>query len=85
MTAAARRDGVDRLVIERDESLQRADRSTIAEVVRRDEGASLEYRHAGPHEQPLLWVGDAAAWCVTNGGEWRRRADPLVESRIFRL
>ena len=63
LTETALRDGVDQLIIERDESLQRADRSTIAEMLRRGEGASLQYGHASPHEHPLLWVSDAVAWC----------------------
>lgn len=82
---ATARAGVDQLVIERDASLESADRRLIAEVLRRHGSTQLEYRHAAPHEHPLLWVSDAVAWCYSNGGDWIRRVEPIVESRVTRL
>lgn len=79
------RSGADQLIIERDDSLVAADRRLIAGVLRREEATGLRYQHAAPHEYPLLWVSDAVAWCYSNGGDWMRRAEPLVESRLIRL
>ena len=77
--------GVAQLIIERDESLERADRRLIAEVIRRAGSPEVQYRHVAPHEHPLLWVSDAVAWCYSNGGDWIRRVDTIVESRVTRL
>lgn len=81
----AARAGVNQLIIERDESLERADRRLIADVLRRQDGSELLYRHVAPHEHPLLWVSDAVAWCYSNGGDWIRRVEPIVEARVTRL
>lgn len=72
---------VAELVIERDESTEQVDRRLIAELIRR-RGAHLRYRHASPHEHPLLWVSDAVAWCTSHGGDWSRRARSLVGERV---
>ena len=45
----------------------------------------MQYRHVTPHEHPLLWVSDAVAWCYSNGGDWIRRVEAIVESRVTRL
>ncbi|WP_315106415.1 hypothetical protein [uncultured Microbacterium sp.] len=57
--------GVAKLVIERDASLERADRRLIAETIRRVGPAEMQYLHVAPHEHPLLWVSDAVAWCYS--------------------
>lgn len=85
LTEEAVRDGVAQLIIERDESLERADRSLIAGVIRHAGSPDLQYRHVAPHEHPLLWVSDAVAWCYSKGGDWIRRIDTIVESRVTRL
>lgn len=79
------RDGVAQIFIERDESLERADRRLIASIVRRERASELLYRHVAPHEHPLLWVSDAVAWCYSSGGDWIRRVEPIVESRVIRM
>ncbi|MEZ3160625.1 hypothetical protein AB1K54_08745 [Microbacterium sp. BWT-B31] len=81
----AARNGVAQLIIERDESLERADRRLIAEVLRRAGTSDMQYRHAMPHEHPMLWVSDAVAWCYSNGGDWIRRVDGIVKSRVTQL
>lgn len=81
----AARAGVSQLIIERDESLERADRRLIADVLRRQDGSELLYRHVAPHEHPLLWVSDAVAWCYSNGGDWIRRVESIVGARVTRL
>lgn len=74
-----------RLIVERDESVQTADRRIIrARLDRRNYRSGLAYDHASPHEHPLLWVSDAVAWCCQAGGEWRRRSEPLI-SGLLRL
>lgn len=81
----AARDGVGQLVIERDASVEQADRRLIAEILRREDVVGFQYRHAAPHEHPLLWVSDAVAWCYSSGGDWVRRAEAIVETRVTRL
>lgn len=81
----ALQEGVEQLVIERDESLEKADRQLIAAAVRRGQPATLRYEHAAPHTYPLLWVSDAVAWCYSNGGDWIRRCASLVDERVTRL
>lgn len=73
------------LIIERDESFERADRRLIAEVIRRAGSSELQYRHVALHEHPLLGVRDAVAWCCSHGGDWIRRVDVIVNSRVTRL
>jgi hypothetical protein len=85
LVAEAVRVGVAQLIIERDESLERADRRLIADVIRRSGSSEMQYQHVAPHEHPLLWVSDAVAWCYSNGGDWIRRVDKIVESRVARL
>lgn len=84
LATEACRSGVAQLIIERDESLVRADRSLVARIVR-EEAAEIRYEHAMPYEHPLLWVSDAVAWCYSSGGDWIRRAEPFVERRLIRL
>jgi hypothetical protein len=36
------------------------------------------FEHLLPYEEPLLWIADAAAWAWGAGGDWRRRADPMI-------
>ncbi|MFT3798734.1 hypothetical protein [Microbacterium sp.] len=85
MAAEACRSGVDELIIERDASLEVADRRLIAGVVQSEAASHLRYQHSAPHEHPLLWVSDAVAWCCSSGGDWKRRAEPLVKDRVVRL
>lgn len=74
------RAGAGSLAIEADESLVVADRRFIrARLVALDAVDALSYEHVAPGTHPLLWVSDAVAWCVQAGGDWRRRADPLIE------
>jgi len=76
--------GAQRLVLEgrgRREDL--ADRHTIRHVLGpRPSSAGLVYEHLRSHEDPLLWVPDAVAWCHGAGGEWRRRVTPIVDTVI---
>lgn len=75
--------GAQRLVLERDDSVFTADRKVI-----RDRAAvagcleSLAYEHLRAHEEPLLAIPDAVAWCCQKGGEWQDRASPLISDMI---
>ncbi|MFF2277905.1 DUF3800 domain-containing protein [Agromyces sp. NPDC058126] len=66
------------LILERDESVEVADRRIIAETLRRHDAHELRYQHAAGHEHALLWVSDMIAWCAYKGGDWRRRIEPLI-------
>ncbi len=70
-------DRAEMLVLERDESVEVADRRTIADRFRL-EPAAPRYRHLSAREEPLLWISDAVAWCAQRGGEWRQLVEPLV-------
>lgn len=43
--------------------------------------SSLVYEHLRPHEEPLLWVSDAAAWAVGASREWRKRVSRIIYDR----
>lgn len=72
--------GASNLLIEQDDSLVASDRRLIRNQL--THGArvdQLAYCHVRPTEYPLLWVSDAVAWCHQAGGDWLRRAEPLVD------
>ncbi|MFT4264476.1 MAG: hypothetical protein QM572_13910 [Nocardioides sp.] len=71
------RGDVERIVIERDDSVVAVDRRTIA-VAMRGSTHLLEYAHLRAKEEPLLWASDAVAWCWQRGGRWRQRAQPVI-------
>jgi hypothetical protein len=75
--------GARRLVLERDDSVFAADRKIIRD---RAEVAgcldSLAYEHLRAHEEPLLAIPDAVAWCCQKGGDWRSRASPVISEMI---
>jgi len=70
--------GADRLVIETDESMLVHDRRVLfnAKAMRAD--APFQYAHMRAHEEPLLWVADAVAWCWPHVTPWRPLIQPLV-------
>jgi hypothetical protein len=76
-------DGAHRLVIESRDGRDEADRRVIYAALRNVIGpAELAYEHMRAHEEPLLWIADAAAWAYGAGGDWRRRVTPLVEKIV---
>jgi len=76
-------DHANELFIERDDSIIASDRRLIRDhLARRSALDQLTYRHVAPGDYPLLWVSDAVAWCQQAGGDWLRRAEPLVTSVI---
>jgi hypothetical protein len=71
-----RRD-VRRLTIEREESRLDPDR-LILRAELKAAGDRLVYQHLRAHEEALLALPDAIAWCWGRGGHWRDIAKGLV-------
>jgi hypothetical protein len=75
--------GAQRLVLERDDSIAAVDRKII-----HDRTAiagcldSLTYEHMRAHEEPLLAIPDAVAWCCQKGGAWYECAKHLIAEEI---
>lgn len=68
-----------KIVIERDESIEKTDHQTLFREVRRHGlKDTLSYSLEAPYQEPLLWVADAIAWSYTKGNEWKQRVDPLI-------
>jgi hypothetical protein len=78
--------GAARLVIERDEPAIAGDRRIIRDRATRAGCLdTLRYEHRRPHEDCLLAIPDAAAWCWAKSGDWRHRAGPLISHVVTRL
>jgi hypothetical protein len=76
--------GASLLVLESRESMNHHDVRVLDAALRKHGSQTLRYRHLSAYEEPLLWVSDAVAWAMGAGGDWRRRAAPLIEE-IVRL
>jgi hypothetical protein len=77
---------LQRLVLEsRGQGPDRNDRKIIAESLRIQSDPALAsppglvYEHLRAHEEPVLWIPDAVAWCHGAHRQWRSRISPLVE------
>lgn len=69
----------ERLVLEIDDSVAQADKRLLREEVKRvGLAACLRYELLRAHEECLLAVPDAIAWCWARGGEWRDKVKDLV-------
>lgn len=72
-----------RLCLERDETLVARDKQCMIEATRRTGSAgTLEYWHESAASEPLLAVPDAVGWAWARGGDWRRRARPMISDVI---
>ncbi|MEI7055638.1 hypothetical protein WBG06_07460 [Nocardioides sp. CCNWLW239] len=71
------KDRTAHVVIERDESLMRADLELIARKLY-PMTHKPTYRLEVPRSEPLLWISDAVCWCYQRGGAWIDAAQPLV-------
>jgi hypothetical protein len=70
---------VRRLVLEREESRVDSDSHIIrSELVAAGETGQLVYEHMRAHEEPLLSIPDAIAWCWMRGSHRRVIAKGLV-------
>jgi len=71
------------LVLERDESVEHADRRTIRDQLQRQQAlGTIAYSHEQRSQRPLLWIADAVAWCHQAGGQWPTKAAPMVDKVI---
>jgi hypothetical protein len=69
------------LVIEPDYTALEADLRLLYHEVRAAGCAeTLHYRHLRAHEEALLALPDAVAWCWARGGIWKKRVRPLVST-----
>jgi hypothetical protein len=68
-----------RLVLEPDDSVVKADQALLYKHVQSTGLADLlRYEHLRAHEECLLALPDAIAWCWARGGHWRSRIHGLV-------
>jgi hypothetical protein len=74
--------GASLLVLESRESMNHRDVLVLDAALRKHGSQTLEYRHLSPYEELLLWVSDAVAWAVGEGGEWRRRVEPMIDDVV---
>lgn len=71
--------GVTRIVLERDDSIEKFDRKILyREFEVNSARSTITYAHTTASAEPLLWVPDAIAWSYARGGEWSARIRPLV-------
>ncbi|MEV4320261.1 hypothetical protein [Actinocrispum sp. NPDC049592] len=66
------------LVLERDDSIADMDNRVLYQQIREHGCLELRYQHLRAHEEPLLAIPDAVAWCWQRGGAWRQRVRDLV-------
>lgn len=68
-----------RLVLERDDSTFQADQRLLFEQVRRTGmSGALRYDQLRAHEECLLAIPDALAWCWAKGGRWKTSVQRVV-------
>lgn len=65
------------IVLELDETVRHRDHLFLKE-----RQSFQAWDHRQRHEEPLLWVADAVAWCVNRGGEWERMVRPMIVKTI---
>jgi hypothetical protein len=79
IVADAVRDGIDKIVLERDDSIEQFDRRVLfRELGTAGARETIRYTHDTAVHEPLLWVPDAIAWSYARGGDWRRRIEPVI-------
>jgi hypothetical protein len=77
--------GAARMVLERDESVERNDRLVIRSMLMKVSPKSpLRYEHLSASQECLLTVPDAIAWCWARDKNWRKCVEPLITD-IIRL
>ena len=68
-----------RLVLERDDSLEKWDNQQLIELTRKFNCRNtLRYSHLRASQEQLLGLADAVAWCWAKGGHWRTRIEGAV-------
>ena len=66
-----------KMVLELDETIRIHDH----EFLKRQDSVN-EWDHLKRHEEPLLWVPDAVAWCINRGGDWERMVRSMIVETI---
>jgi hypothetical protein len=74
--------GAVRLVLERDDSVVASDKLIINDRLINAGHRDLRYEHQRAHEESLLAIPDAVAWCWAKGGHWQETAGHLVTEVI---
>lgn len=68
-----------RLVLEQDDSIVAFDRQLLYRELRVVGLSTVTYEHERATSELLLAIPDALAWCITRGGVWRQRANPMLQ------
>lgn len=79
IVAVAMKHGCTSIFFERDESVVSKDESWLKdELAKARPSQPIGFEHLQRHEEPILWVADALAWCDARAGEWSERIKPLI-------
>jgi hypothetical protein len=71
------------LVFDRDESvITKGEQWLKSELRKVDKNVPIGFQHLSRHEEPILWIADALAWCDSRGGEWRKRILSFMEAEV---
>lgn len=73
--------GATRLVLERDDVVLDVDKRVLYRRIHELGHPDLRYDHLRAHEEPLLAIPDAIAWCWNRGGWWRQHVADFVTMR----
>lgn len=65
-------------VFELDETTYLSDKAALERHNLSVGNAKITFDFKARHEEPLLWLADAVAWCLGRGGIWKSRVDSLV-------
>lgn len=67
------------IVIDQDDSLLKHDRRWLSDELRAvGAPVTLRYHHKKRHEEPLLAMPDAIAWCLQRGRPWAAMVRPFI-------
>jgi hypothetical protein len=71
------------LVFERDESVVSKDELWLKSELRKiNNSEPIGFQHLSRHEEPILWIADALAWCDSRSSDWRKRVQSLIVAAI---
>lgn len=71
------------LVFERDESVITKDEAWLKSELRLLTLVEpVGFQHFSRHEEPILWVADAIAWCDSRGGDWAKKVQSMIVAEI---
>lgn len=73
--------GDTRLILDLDETQARNDELVLQRAKARYKLVGLNYTHLSEHQEPLILVADAVAWCFAKGGLWPGRLGIAAERR----